>query len=72
MEGDVGIATEVPVAVLERNTIDLIVGGMKPMLALRKTGLEYKSRSSEYRHLTRKAGRLIAQKESKRFCHLFA
>ena len=64
MEEDEGPAQDVSVAVLERKTINLILGGMKPMLALRKTGLEYKSRSSEYRRLTRKAGRLIAQKEN--------
>lgn len=69
MEED-GPADEVPIEVAERNAIDMIVKGMKPMLALRKTGLEYKSRSSEYRRLTRKAGRLIAEKANKRFLHL--
>ena len=40
----------------EEKAIKLIVAGEKAMVAIRKCGLYYKSRSPEYRRIFRKAG----------------
>ena len=40
----------------EEKAVKLIVAGEKAMIALRKCGLVYESRSTEYRRIVRNAG----------------
>ena len=51
---------------IEQDAINLIVGGMKPLFAMRKAGLDYNSSSKRGRKLRNHASECKARQETQR------